>query len=171
MLGELSNIGNSMKPFGNDGAIKVNFSLDIKDFSLKNKFIFFELGGCMIPFRVLEESQNKNHLIVIENYTSPEEVNFLRNKSIFFLKSELPKSKSSNDVPQMIGFKVMIKSDADFDGTLLRMEEYPSQMMAIIQSQETEVLIPWNENFISEIDFESRIIHFDIPDGLLNLNN
>ena len=59
------------------------------------------------------------------------------------------------------------KTQAYFD--IIRTEEFPQQLMAVVEVEKKEILIPLNEQLISDIDKENKIILMAIPEGLLDL--
>ena len=52
---------------------------------------------------------------------------------------------------------------------ILRTEEYPQQLMAVIDIAGREVLVPLNDQLITDIDKDAKIIRMQIPEGLLDL--
>ena len=74
----------------------------------------------------------------------------------------------SKENDQWIGFNIIDSSNhKSFE--ILRIEEFPQQLMAVVKKNDMEVYIPLNNEFISEIDDENETILMDLPEGLLDL--
>ena len=59
------------------------------------------------------------------------------------------------------------KSGVSF--AILRTEEFPQQLMAIVETNGKEMMIPLHEQLIVEIDKEKKVIRMEIPEGLMEL--
>jgi 16S rRNA processing protein RimM len=52
---------------------------------------------------------------------------------------------------------------------VIRVEEYPQQLMAIVMHDNKEILLPLTDQLITSIDRTKRVIEMTIPEGLLEL--
>ena len=74
----------------------------------------------------------------------------------------------SQNWDNMIGYKI---SDITTNTihVILELREFPQQIMAVINTDKKELLVPLNDEFIDDIDHDKRIIQMSLPEGLLDL--
>ena len=65
--------------------------------------------------------------------------------------------------------KKIIDKETDAVYEILRVEEYPQQLMAVVQPGDKEILIPLSDQLITSIDKPNRVLMMNIPEGLLDL--
>ncbi|MBK6354259.1 MAG: hypothetical protein IPF46_12915 [Saprospiraceae bacterium] len=52
---------------------------------------------------------------------------------------------------------------------IISVEEYPSQILAKVNYQNREILLPIHENFITRLDESKKKLHMNLPTGILEL--
>ena len=62
-----------------------------------------------------------------------------------------------------------VEADGIFIGTIISVEELPSQLLAHVKNENSIHLIPIVEDFIQNINTKSKIVYLTLPEGLLNL--
>lgn len=98
-----------------------------------------------------------------------DKASIITKRKIFLPNRLKPKRKKGEFFfTDLIGFTADDLHKGDL-GEILDVQEYPQQFIATLKYQEKEVLIPLNEAFIAEIDMDKKAVHFDLPEGLLEL--
>jgi 16S rRNA processing protein RimM len=70
----------------------------------------------------------------------------------------------------LTGYKVL-NQYKELLGVITEVIPNPGQLLLKITSpKNTDILIPWHEDFIVSIDKEKKILIVDIPDGLTEIN-
>jgi len=131
--------------------------------NLNNKeylFILIEEKG--VPFFIEEHSGSD--IVKLKFINSLEE-------GQEYIGHEIAIVSSSEDTPPentLIGFSIQIENQ---NKTLKinSIDEFPQGKMWNCSFNETEVLIPEVEEWIHSIDWDLKIIHLDLPEGLLEL--
>jgi 16S rRNA processing protein RimM len=166
-------IGRILKPFRNDGTliaiIEPGYENDIK----KVKAIFIRIKGQPVPFFIESlETDNELSYIKFEEFNGPEVIKsfngsdlLLRDIDIKTKKKKIIKGFELDDLADFIisdltsGKKVKI----------ITIEQFPQQLMALTETGNSHFYIPLIENFITDIDFERKIIKMNLPEGIFNL--
>jgi 16S rRNA processing protein RimM len=111
-------------------------------------------------------------LVRFEEMTSRDAAAPLSGEDIFLRESDISEvsdQQDSADYEDLAGYQVH-DAQAGPVGEITEVLEYPQQWMAIIQREEgQEIMIPLNEVFVQAIDEDKRIVHTDLPEGLLSL--
>ncbi len=133
------------------------------------KFLFILLEGLPVPFTIEEIEINENEILVkFENINSEEEAKKLLRKELYTEKF------SSKNKTAVMSWKDLIHYtaiDADFGeiGIIEEVLEYPKQMLAKCMVNGKEVLFPLNEEMVTDINPDDKIVFLELPDGLLDV--
>ena len=68
-----------------------------------------------------------------------------------------------------LGGYAIIDASLGAIGTIEEIYDMPQQEMAMIRRDGREILIPLNEQLISNIDDKGKTVHMDLPEGLLDM--
>ncbi len=165
-------IGHTRKTYGLTGALK----LDVRDQFLDDLFqataVFLSLHGKLIPYFVEEVIEDPHLLIKFEEVDSPEQARDLTNAEIFMRSAELTSTspvseEGQTDWEMLEGW--MIYDGEEAVGQIIEVQEFPQQMMALVEYQGRDILIPLNETFLKSIDEKQQHIKMTLPEGLLGL--
>ena len=164
-------LGQIIKVKGSDGIVTVKldkyFTGNIKDMEP----VFLELEGKPVPFFIsFSEFCGTNILkIRFEGYDSMEKVRDLAGCNIF-LTTPAGKEEMNADIRDLINYKIYTEGDK-FLGTVSGIILNPGQwLLNVISAGNKEVLIPFHEDFILNIDRKKRILCLELPEGLVELN-
>ena len=170
MYTDLVKIGTVVSKHGYKGDIKISLSSNNRDTFPDLKYLFIELDGCFIPFKIENvRSFSKNVLIVkLKEIRSEDEVNEVIHKNIYVDSAEMESNVDSgffyND---LINFEVI--TDSKKIGRIENINSKLPQPVFEIIYDSRKVLIPIHEDLIKKIDKENKIIYLDIPNGLLEI--
>ncbi len=93
--------------------------------------------------------------------------------SLLKFKMYLPLADFENieeeDVNALIGYKAF-EGKKGLIGTIININDESPQILLIIKKEKREIYIPLVEDFVLSVDPEKKEIHFDLPEGLLELN-
>ena len=163
-------IGTVVSKHGYKGDIKISVSSNNLDTFSDLKYLFIDLDGCFIPFKIDNiRSFSKNVLIVkLKEIRSEDEVDEIIHKNIYVDSTEMESNIDTgffyND---LINFDVF--RDSKKIGKIENINSRLPQPVFEIMYDSRIVLIPIHEDFIRKIDKENNIIYLDIPNGLLEI--
>lgn len=164
-------LGSIVKTHGFKGQIVLKLNKEISELPLKMEQLFVESKGQLIPFFVLELSQNNDLLTLkFEDLNTDIEAKKWLKSQVYILKKLIPKVKSDAFQPQKyINYKVFTAEKVAV-GVIDMVYEIPNNpLFAITHLLGKEILLPAIQNFVVEIDVKSKKIYFDFPEGLLDI--
>lgn len=164
-------IGRTLKSHGTGGQLRLMIEDQYKSYLKKGSFIFFDLNGSKVPYMLMDIDDGAHFVITIEDVYNKMESDLLSGLDIWIplenVKSRHQRSPR-NIKDKWSDYRIKDeKTQAYFD--IIRTEEFPQQLMAVVEVENKEILIPLNEQLISDIDKENKIIVMEIPEGLLDL--
>ena len=168
---ELIKIGQFNKPHGVRGEISFTFSDDVFDRG-ESPYIVCCIDNIYVPF-FIEEYRFKTGttaLMKLVDIDSDEAARDFTNLEVFYPKRHyIENDEEATPDDYFIGFTI---SDITY-GTLGEVTAIDDStinvLFVVITPDERELLIPVQEAFVRAIDEEERIIHMDLPEGLLDM--
>lgn len=163
---EYTKIGFFNKPHALSGEIKLvvdsGFESDLESAAV----VFTEQDGQPFPYFVEHVNIGNQIIVKLEDVDNPEDAKSLKGNPIY-LKSDLVSQEEEEDW-DYLNFRVIDQTLGEV-GVIKEIAEYPEQVMAIVQSEDKDILIPLVEAFIYSIDVERKIVNVVLPEGLLDL--
>lgn len=165
MESKYSKIGSLQKSFGTDGFIKFKLFSEYKDELEKQSFLWILQDDYYVPYRVLDINTSKR-LIKFDDINSIEQAIKIHNKSLHIISTEIL-DENEGDVDLFIGYDLY--DDKDFVSKITEIRTIAGFLYGVILLQEKEVLFPFHEDLILEIDPEKMLVRMDLPEGIFNL--
>lgn len=162
----LTTVGKIVSKHGYKGSVIIHFNSSFNGEIHTGDYLFVVIDQKGVPFLI--ESINADAGIVkLQSIDSETRAQEILGCTVGIPFSE---SHSQNDSNELIGYLCFDQNELPI-GSILRIEEFPGHMMLVVFRENQEILIPLIEDWIIEIDQESRTLHLEIPDGLLDLEN
>jgi len=162
-------IGQIQKPHGIKGELAFSFNTDAFD---RDDCLFFilEMEKILVPFFVEEyrfKSQNSG-FVKFEDIDTEEEAHELCGKTIFIQKKFMTKvsNKNVSDVRYFVGFEIIDSKNKTPLGKIAAVNDDTAN---ILFELENDLLIPFSEEYIIDINHPKQLISMQLPDGLLDL--
>lgn len=172
----LTSIGKVNKTHGINGELSVVFFGDY-DYDLLNH-IFFCMDGIYVPFFIenIRSRGTESALITIDDVNSDEAASEFVGKE-FFAERDNPTLHAYDDfdpdgfyAEDLIGWEAHL-TDGSIIGKITDVDSSTSNVLFIIRTcHGGTAYVPVTPDFIDDIDRQNRIITFELPEGLLNLN-
>ena len=165
-----NSIGKIVASFGVKGDLILQHHLGKKT-SLKGlEALFVELvKGEMLPYFIQSakiKSEDEIYL-KLEGVDTKEAAQQLRQKEIWLTEEDFHKYTAKSSIVSLLGFHLI--DDGVDRGAILEIIEQPHQMLARIDLQGKEALIPLHEQTLDKIDKKKKEVHVVLPDGLLDV--
>ncbi len=164
------NIGYIAKTHGVKGeiqvAIKSNFDIENVDFS----FILLLQDGGLVPYEVIDyRIKGINNIIfkLLLIDTEEQAKNVVGIEAYISYDDFIVQDKSSYNL--LIGYSV-VNQDDKIIGELTDIQDIAGNSLFIVEKNKQEILIPINADYNIQVDDDNKIIHIDIPEGLLDIN-
>jgi 16S rRNA processing protein RimM len=165
----LTAIGRVNKATGYKGEVSCLVTLAHPEKLLKHKFLFVILEGLPVPFFVEKiEIRGEEMVVKFEDINNEYQAKKLGQKELYAEKMRAVKKEEIVSWNDLTGYHV-IDSEYGEVGIIEEVVEYPMQMIAKCTVKKNEVLFPLNDEIVTEIDEEKKLVYVNLPDGLLDL--
>lgn len=162
-------IGYISKTRGLKGELQIYLEVDNPQDYKNMESLFLEINQKPVPFFVSKLLLQKNIMYVyLEDVNHIDKAKVFVGKSVYILEKNKPANTNDDSHKLLIGFLVHDKNQGEL-GVIKSIQELPSQLVANMLFQNKDVLFPLNEQFVTSIDKKNKIIHVDLPDGLIEL--
>lgn len=132
--------------------------------------VFVDIDGLPVPFfvkQITPLSENRAS-ILFYRMNNEKSIKELVNCKVFMPIKHL-KNKGKEISPSLlIGFNVIDKNYGDI-GKIQQFINQENNPLLLIKKDNNEILIPFHQSFISEMNLENRMIFVNTPEGLIDL--
>ena len=155
------------KTYKTDGTLLIKNNRGLQDINKEEPF-FIEFNKILVPFFIEHFELKNNTLAYIKFETISSE-----NQAQEYIGKEILTTKNNNqdkdDLPisKFIGFNVFDKNKNI--GKIVDYNNIPGNPLIILENDNNEIFIPFNDDFVVKIDNKKKLLYLDIPDGLLGL--
>jgi 16S rRNA processing protein RimM len=162
-------IGSLLKPVGTRGEIKTDIPDEFLEDFVNAAHVFILINGSYVPYFIESVRETNQILVKFEDMDDPEEASTVSQKDIFMEEKNITSSEFANqkDKEQLLDYTII--SNRENIGTIIAVEIFPQQIMAVVQKDSKPFYLPLVDQFIMEINEEDKIIYMDLPDGILDI--
>lgn len=161
-------IGYISKTHGLKGHVilRLNEFINIDEDNIKS--IFLELNGSQVPYFITEcKLVNVGYIIKLENIDKVENAKNLIAKKAFTLPEFVLEDEDS--LNEFIGYTI-IDSKLGNIGVINEIDQNTNNVVIkVIHSSGAEIILPFNDDLIIEIDDDLKTIDFEAPEGLIEM--
>ncbi|MCX6326211.1 MAG: ribosome maturation factor RimM [Bacteroidia bacterium] len=164
-------LGRITKVNGYEGAVTVKLEKLFSENIPQMESVFLEIEGRSVPFFISDSEYTGADILKLkfEGYDSIEKISEFTGCRVFLTTSSHA-SNQTEDIQSLKGYKVLIQGNIIL-GSITEVIPNPGQwMLNIISAKNKDVLIPFHEHFIVNIDKKKKIIVMNIPEGLTEIN-
>ncbi|NND07708.1 MAG: hypothetical protein HKN87_15130 [Saprospiraceae bacterium] len=168
-LSQLKNVGHCKRSFGVKGFMRCTLDPSIWDELEVGQFFFIEVDGLQVPFQVEEFDQTKS-LLKFADINDPEAALSVANSELFW--EVLPEEEVEKELPnhaQWVGYSVKDITSGRTMGSIRKIEQYPGQVMAVVENDFGEFLMPLVDHFIVERQISDHVLVVKLPEGFLDI--
>jgi len=165
---ETEEIGYISKTHGLKGHVilRLNELINIDEEGIKS--IFLDINGSQVPYFVEEcRPNNTGYIVKLETIDTVDTSKKLIGKKAFALSDFILENDES--LKEFIGYAIIdsklgnIGNIADVD------EKTDNAIIKVIHPSGVEIILPFNDDFIIEIDDDLKTIEFNAPEGLIEM--
>ncbi len=162
-------VGTVSRSHGLKGAFKVNITVEASPQFEENEPVFIQLQGEPVPFFVEEISSASSNSIVlkVEDLDAIEATDRFIGLEILLPSGKVPKTLK-DEAHSIIGFEVYDIHHGQI-GKILGIMQLPKQSVLEVEKEGKQILIPFVEEVVIEVDEENQSVKVETPDGLVDL--
>lgn len=161
-------IGTLGKPHGIKGEIAFNFTDDIFDRTEECDYLLFMLDGILVPF-FWEEYRFKNDSVALVKFEGIDKAEQARRYTGAEVWYPVKYAQESDELSwsYFVGFRLEDLHHGDL-GEIEEVDESTVNTLFVVRRPDgSELLVPAQEVFITDMDHEQRIICMDLPEGMV----
>lgn len=174
---EISAVGKLQKTHALKGELNVMLDIDPEYLEEGNPAII-DIDGIYVPFYAesIRTKGSFSYLVKFEGIDSEFEAKKLVNKTVYARKDKLKEYMEENYdedytlYDDLIGCTIVDTEKGEI-GKVVEIDSNTENELFIVERPDGNIVyIPLTEDFIEEIDEDSKTIRMNLPDGLLDLN-
>ncbi len=170
---ELYQIGRFNKPHGVHGELLFTFTDDVFD-RVDCDYFVCSIDGIFVPFYISEYrfKSNNTALVMLDGIATVEKARMLVGVDVFFpLKYIKEEQKDELSLQYFVGFSVNDVAHGLL-GVIKEVDDSTANVLFSIENEQgKQLLVPAQNELISDIDYQTRTITFDLPEGLVTINH
>lgn len=162
-------VGFFKKTHGVSGELVLEYEPQF-EYSIENADRFFvELEGLLVPFFVLEDGfrykTENSAIITFDGVDSEKYAKRMVGSSVFLFKNEIVEMPDELFESQFENYLLVDEKLGDI-GIIEQIDNYSGNIVFTVSFKGKELLVPFNEDFLLEIDKQNKIIKLRLPEGL-----
>ena len=160
-------IGRIGKAHGVKGEVTFTFDDDVFD-RVDADFLILEVDGILVPFFMEEYRFRSDNtaLVKFEDIDTQDRARELTNCDVYFPRDLADDEEEVLTYSFLVGFDIVEASTGKKVGTIVNVDE---STLNILFELENGMLIPANEELITDIDKDNKTISLALPEGILDL--
>lgn len=172
---EIVEIGVFNKPHGIKGEVSACLDFDIDLASVK--CIIIEVDGIFVPFFIksVRPKTAETCLVTIDGVSTEQQARSLAGRRFYILKNDLPEEEEDDEdgfyLSDLVGYKLEDAS-AGLVGEITDYNDATANVLFIVTDADgNEIYVPAADEYIDEVDTETRTVFTDLPTGIIDLNS
>lgn len=164
-------LGKIVSKYSFKGEVLVKIDTDEPELYDNMESVFVALRNNLIPFFIRKCRLHKSQLLRIdfEEVNSEDDADKIMGSELYLPLSFLPELTGNKFYfHEVIGFKVVDEIHGDI-GVIQSVNDATSQALFEVLKDGKELLIPINDDIITKVDREQKVIHVTTPEGLVQL--
>lgn len=165
---ELTEIGTIKRAHGLKGELKIVIDSFYTESIEQLDAVFLKKGDDYLPFFIESLTLNSNPAILkLESINTKEDATELNGSAIYVANQNLPEIKE--DLMSLLQDMQLYDQNDELIGAILEVTELPHQLLLKVDYNDNEVILPFHDDLLIELNEEENKIQINIPEGLLNL--
>lgn len=164
-------LGKVVSKYSFRGEVLLKLDTDEPELYEKLESVFVELGKNLVPFLIEKSSLHKSTLLRVKFDDVEDEAtaDSLLGKGVFLPLSMLPKlSGNQFYYHEVVGFTLLDTTHGDI-GIIDSVNDSSAQVLFVAIKDDKELLIPVTDDIVKKVDRETKTIHVQTPEGLVDL--
>ena len=164
-------LGKIVSKYSFKGEVLVKIDTDQPELYDSMESVFVALRNNLVPFFISKCRLHKSQLLRIdfEEVNSEDDADKLMGSELYLPLSFLPKLEGNKFYfHEVIGFEVIDQKHGNI-GIIQSVNDTTSQALFEILKGDKQLLIPINDDIITEVDRGNKTIHVTTPEGLVDL--
>jgi 16S rRNA processing protein RimM len=165
---EVFRIGRLGKAHGIQGEVTLQFDDDSFD-RVDADFLVLEVEGILVPFFMEEYRFRSDSTALVKfcDVDTQERARELTGCDVYFPHRLADHSEEDLSWAAIIGFHIVDNGTQQTIGAITEVDDSTENVLFVVDAHHEELLIPASEELITGVDYDSRTIQMNIPEGLI----
>lgn len=162
-------IGFIRKTHGVHGELVLEYEPEFEESVAETKRFFLEIDGLLAPFFVAENALRfksaKTALIRFDWVETKKYASRLVGSPVYLFSFEIIDEPREASTPQFLHFRLLDENGYEV-GEITAVDDYAGNIVFTVDTENGEILVPFNEDLLLNFDEEQKTIQLKIPEGL-----
>jgi len=164
-------VGFFKKTHGVNGDLVLEFEPQF-EYSIENADRFFvELEGLLVPFFIVEDGfrfkTENSAILTFDGVESEKYAKRMVGSSVFLFKNEIIVMDDELSDSELVDY-LLVDEKRGKIGIIDQIDNYSGNIVFTVNFKGKELLVPFNEDFLLEIDKQNKVITLNLPEGLFD---
>lgn len=164
-------IGFIRKTHGVHGELVLEYEPEFEDSVAEATRFFLEIDGLLVPFFVAENGfrfkSSDTALIIFDWIETENRARELVGSSVYLFNNELIENEEELPASQLINFRLLNEEGQEV-GIITAVDDYSGNMVFTLDSNGDEILVPYHDELLINLDNNRKTIQLILPEGLLD---
>jgi len=164
-------VGFFKKTHGVSGELVLEYEPQF-EYSIENADRFFvELEGLLVPFFIVEDGfrfkTENSAILTFDGVESEKYAKRMVGSSVFLFKNEIIVMDDELSDSELVDY-LLVDEKRGKIGIIDQIDNYSGNIVFTVNFKGKELLVPFNEDFLLEIDKQNKVITLNLPEGLFD---
>jgi 16S rRNA processing protein RimM len=164
-------VGFFKKTHGVSGELVLEYEPQF-EYSIENADRFFvELEGLLVPFFIVEDGfrfkTENSAILTFDGVESEKYAKRMVGSSVFLFKDEIIVMTDELSDSELVDYLLVDEKLGEI-GIIDQIDNYSGNIVFTVNFKGKELLVPFNEDFLLEIDKLNKVIKLRLPEGLFD---
>lgn len=162
-------IGFIRKTHGIRGELVLEYDPHFENSVAETNRFFLEIDGLLVPFFLAEEGVRfksaHSARITFDWVTTEKYANRLVNNPVYLYLHEITDKPDDSSFNRFLNFMIINEFSEEI-GVIESIDDYSGNIVLTIHTKNREILVPYNNDFLMNLDEKNKIIQLRLPEGL-----
>ena len=163
-------IGFIRKTHGVHGELVLEYEPEFEESVAETQRFFLEIDGLLVPFFIAENGLRfrsaKTVLVTFDWVETEKYARRLVGSSVYLFNHEIVDEPEESLTSQFLHFR-LLDEFGEKVGIISAVDDYSGNIVFTVDAESGEILIPFNEDFLLNLDENQKTIQLRLPEGLI----
>ncbi len=167
---DCTKIGFFRKTHGVFGQLILEFEPQFEYSIGETDHFFVELEGLLVPFFISGEGirykASNSAIVSFDNVDSEKYARRMVGASVYLFSDEITLEQEESSPAMFTGYLLTDVNLGEI-GTIEKVDDFSGNLVFTLTFRDKELLVPFNEDFLVELDETKKILKLNLPEGLI----
>ncbi|MBW6536451.1 MAG: hypothetical protein K0B11_15685 [Mariniphaga sp.] len=168
---ECQKIGFIRKTHGVHGELVLEYEQEFEESVVEADRFFLEIDGLLVPFFVSEDGLRvksaRTALVRFDWVDNEKYARRLMGNSVYLFSHDIIDEPEETSIAQFLHFRLLDENGNEM-GQISAVDNYSGNIVFTVDAETGEILVPFNENLLINLDEEQKTIQLQLPEGLMD---